>query len=107
MQTPTSNGDSSATATRRIQVYARVRPLLQREHEDGEALSVASEKLLQLPTTHGGVLEYSFDSVLPPAASQADAFDLVDADCQAVLQGYNATIMAYGVSGSGKTSTYR
>ena len=49
---------------------------------------------------------YKFDNVFPPSASQQEVYDgtakhVIDG----VLDGYNATVFAYGATGSGKTHT--
>ena len=46
---------------------------------------------------------YTFDAVLPPESTQADAFDCVVDIVDAVMQGFNGTLLAYGQTGSGKT----
>lgn len=48
---------------------------------------------------------FQFDHVLPPSASQEDMFALVAPLVTAVVTGFNATVLAYGPTGSGKTHT--
>lgn len=48
---------------------------------------------------------FSFDSVLPPSATQANVYDQIEPLIQATLDGYSACIFAYGQTGSGKTHT--
>ena len=48
---------------------------------------------------------YTYDSVLPPSSNQQEVFNIVSPLISSVTHGYNATIFAYGVTGSGKTWT--
>ena len=57
-------------------------------------------------TQRSATRKFSFSGVYGPASKQSALYD----DCvrpmmDAVLEGYNATILAYGQSGSGKTYT--
>lgn len=47
----------------------------------------------------------SYAAVLPETASQADAYRAVENVVTDALQGYNATVIAYGSTGTGKTHT--
>ena len=50
--------------------------------------------------------EFSFDDVLSRHASQSQTYDAVARGLvDSVLEGFNGTILAYGVSGTGKTHT--
>ena len=94
-----------------VRVAVRVRPLLAGER--------AAERRLAVDAAHGRVTamradvaasqarRFAFDTVLDGGASQADAFEAckVEDMVQAVVQGYNATLMTYGMTGSGKTHT--
>src|SRR5687767_11966783 len=94
-----------AAADESVKVVVRVRPLNFTDQGDSacvtclpKTISVASNKQKE-PVT------YAFDSVLN-ACPQAEAFDVCARHLlEAVLQGYNATILAYGQTGSGKTYT--
>ena len=48
---------------------------------------------------------FSFDRVFDEEASQADIYNTVSPFVQSVLEGYNATVFAYGQTGAGKTYT--
>lgn len=53
-----------------------------------------------------GPRKFRFDRVLDVASSQAEVFDAMGADVvDAVLSGYSGTLLAYGMTGSGKTYT--
>jgi hypothetical protein len=48
---------------------------------------------------------FTFDRVFGAGATQAEVYSAVDPLVQSVLSGYNATVFAYGATGSGKTHT--
>lgn len=49
---------------------------------------------------------FRFDHVLGPDASQSEVFDAMGAEVvDAVLEGFSGTLLAYGMTGSGKTHT--
>ena len=48
---------------------------------------------------------YSFDRVFSPHVTQTEVYEAVKSHVQAAVRGYNATIFAYGSTGSGKTYT--
>ncbi|CCW70568.1 unnamed protein product [Phytomonas sp. Hart1] len=92
-----------------IRVVIRVRDLLPYEAERGDKALVRLDLATnQVIVQHliGDPDIFAFDSVFNNTFTQRDLFlqevqPLVDA----VLQGYNATVFAYGQSGSGKTYT--
>lgn len=100
------NATSGAmSAGENIRVVARFRPASARETaaqsaeafrfgEDGRTVSLASDEAGS---------SFTFDSVLSPDATQADTYTHVSSIVDAMLQGYNGTILAYGQTGSGKT----
>ena len=55
----------------------------------------------------GTVRSFKFDHVLPPTADQPQVFDSLKISflISRVLEGYDATILAYGQTSSGKTYT--
>ena len=55
---------------------------------------------------HQAATDFSYDAILPPTATQADVYDVAAKPAvKDVLQGYNATLLAYGQTGAGKTFT--
>ena len=60
---------------------------------DGTPLSKARPRLFQ------------FDRVFGPGATQCEVYSVVDPLVCSAVQGYNATVFAYGSTGSGKTHT--
>ena len=86
---------STAKQSDRIQVYARVRPVLPRERGEGSAVEASGNSVLV--TTFASALpqRFNFDAVLPSSSVQEDAFKLVQPLLDSALQGYNVTVFAY------------
>ncbi|GMF19270.1 unnamed protein product [Phytophthora lilii] len=111
IMTPTHDEElTDGGVGRRIQVVVRVRPPLDSE---GKVVVTTGEKegtslCVQATTSQGSistVTECTFDRVFMGAATQEDVFAAVEPSVQACLEGYNATIFAYGQTGTGKTHT--
>ncbi|KAF7995631.1 hypothetical protein HCN44_006738 [Aphidius gifuensis] len=49
--------------------------------------------------------KFTFNKVFPSTATQLDIFEDVSTLIQSAVDGYNASIIAYGLTGSGKTYT--
>uniref|UniRef100_A0A0A9XR76 Kinesin-like protein FLA10 n=1 Tax=Lygus hesperus TaxID=30085 RepID=A0A0A9XR76_LYGHE len=92
-----------------IRVIIRVRDLLPYEMERGDKALVrvdlaTNQIVVQHPIGDPDV--FAFDAVYNNTFTQRDIFlHEVKPLADAVLQGYNATVFAYGQSGSGKTHT--
>lgn len=102
---------SSSAISSGVRVLVRIRPLLPSLSETGRPVSHLQPDAgdgrsvsLQLNNT---LHQYTFDSVMPPAATQSDVFYSggIDSMLDCVAAGYSATIFAYGQTGSGKTHT--
>eukprot|EP00698_Gefionella_okellyi_P002361 TRINITY_DN1219_c0_g1_i1.p1 TRINITY_DN1219_c0_g1~~TRINITY_DN1219_c0_g1_i1.p1 ORF type:complete len:953 (+),score=263.25 TRINITY_DN1219_c0_g1_i1:164-3022(+) len=87
-----------------VQVMIRVRPLLQRESSHGKAIEVADNQTVRILKGHTPT-EMNFDNVFDEQTSQEEVYDCVKASIEAVLQGINSAIFAYGQTGTGKTYT--
>ena len=89
----------------RVKVYVRVRPT--QAHETPHALRLKSNGTdLSIQREHSYISNFSFDGVLGSTATQADVYELAAKPAVGdVLRGYNATLMAYGQTGAGKTHT--
>lgn len=93
-----------------VKVVVRCRPLNSKETEDGRKVIVdvddkANEVRLKNPEApNEPVKSFPFDVVFPPGTAQSKVFDLCAKDIvQAVIDGFNGTIFAYGQTGTGKT----
>ena len=111
----------------KMRVAVRIRPPLPREiSSDGKFLSCVgvgptTEKgqtifinktdqpimMKNTDTAEGGkISRYTFDRIFPPNTSQEQVFSYtMEPLVEAVMDGYNATVLAYGQTGSGKTHT--
>lgn len=89
----------------RVKVYVRVRPT--HAHETSRALTLKPNNTGLFIHREGSYTsEFAFDGVLGPSATQADVYEVAAKPAVAdVLRGYNATLMAYGQTGAGKTHT--
>lgn len=93
----------------------RIRPLLATELEKDQILSVHNgsdnkPQVVKIPNPKNSIEEYSFhfNSVYDQDASQQDLFDAeVAPTLKHLFQGFDVTLFAYGVTGTGKTHTMR
>ncbi|CAK4002780.1 Kinesin KIF22 [Lecanosticta acicola] len=100
-----------------VRVVARIRPLLKNEIEKDAIVSASSERanpntktLVSIPNPRNEAELYSFQfsSVYDQAATQSDIFDSeVAPTVKHLFKGYDITLFAYGVTGTGKTHTMR
>eukprot|EP01012_Entosiphon_sulcatum_P028620 TRINITY_DN3465_c0_g1_i1.p1 TRINITY_DN3465_c0_g1~~TRINITY_DN3465_c0_g1_i1.p1 ORF type:complete len:1140 (+),score=366.51 TRINITY_DN3465_c0_g1_i1:48-3422(+) len=92
-----------------IRVVVRARPLSKREQEQGSKEAVVLDVGTSSVSVYHAVGEpdrWTFDAVYNNKFSQQDIYlQEVHPLIQSVLEGYNATVFAYGQSGSGKTHT--
>ncbi|RNF05637.1 putative OSM3-like kinesin [Trypanosoma rangeli] len=92
-----------------IRVVVRCRNLLPYESERGDKALVRLDLATNQVIVHhpiGDADGFTFDAVYNNTYTQRDIFlQEVHPLVEAVLQGYNATVFAYGQSGSGKTHT--
>ena len=101
-----------------IRVLVRVRPFLDNdldnenaEHEryleqQESAITIKSDTMMEVESVNAkSKFVCSFDSVVPPQASQQDVYNTVKLCTSSVINGFNSTIFAYGQTGSGKTHT--
>lgn len=87
----------------RVRVIARFRPQNPVERDQGgvPCVDVLNGDSVVVNATH----HFTFDSVLPPAATQAEVYAAVAGAICTVTDGFNSTILAYGQTSSGKTHT--
>ena len=101
-----------------IRVLVRVRPFLDNDldNENAEhemyleqresAVTIKSDTMMEVESLNAkSKFVCSFDSVVPPQASQQDVYNTVKLCTSSVINGFNSTIFAYGQTGSGKTFT--
>lgn len=94
-----------------ILVLCRFRPLNEKEKQMSDQLCVnfpddQKTVIITPQTESGGPLRFNFDSVFTPAASQAQVYHTAAKPIvEAVMQGFNGTVFAYGQTSSGKTFT--
>ena len=102
-------------SSERVQVICRFRG--DAKHRKHQSLDLAQklndnvweehgDKTVRNPAGKLPSKDFHFDKVLNQNATQVQVFqEAGHASVQALLQGYNATVLAYGQSGSGKTFT--
>lgn len=91
-----------------IRVCIRTRGLNSKEMENGDKNAVNLHPPAQIVVSHpvGDPDSFTFDAVYGTSTSQKTIFlTEVQPLLDSVLQGFNATVFAYGQSGSGKTYT--
>ncbi|KAK4675806.1 hypothetical protein QC764_507370 [Podospora pseudoanserina] len=99
-----------------VRVVARIRPLLEKEldkdvivtadrAQDGKPLTIVK---IPSPKNEAEEFSFAFNSVYDQATTQEELFTAeVAPHLKALFQGYDVTIFAYGVTGTGKTHTMR
>ncbi|KAK9846008.1 hypothetical protein WJX81_008288 [Elliptochloris bilobata] len=118
---------SDAACTDSIKVFTRVRPPLERErrsylpyadavliHPDARTLSlsenVSGTSLNGAASVENGLVypthQFTYDRVFGPDSQQAEVYEhAARGAVLSTLQGFNATVIAYGQTGTGKTYT--
>jgi hypothetical protein len=109
---------NSTTNRSRIQVFCRFRPQNKREKEENGQLCLQprkqseskdtnekhEEQHVYLKTLDDATHTYSFDRVFFPESTQEQVYESTGKPIiQAVLNGFNGAIIAYGQTGAGKT----
>ena len=97
------------TSSENIKVLVRMRPLSTRELDAGHRCAVelsGAENTVTVNHVCGAPDRWTFDAVINNAFSQKDIYgQFIQPLVESVLEGFNATVFAYGQSGSGKTHT--
>eukprot|EP00754_Rhynchopus_humris_P037064 Rhum_TRINITY_DN19165_c0_g1::Rhum_TRINITY_DN19165_c0_g1_i1::g.169366::m.169366 len=92
-----------------IKVLVRCRPLSQKEKDSGYRSSVdldLTDSSVTVRHVCGDPDRWTFDGVVGASFSQKDIFSTyIVPMIESTMEGFNATIFAYGQSGSGKTYT--
>lgn len=112
----------TAEASKNFKVVIRVRPPLPRELDGGfvNCVRFESDRMISISESFGreeqgndafdpslyATHQFTFDNVYSPQADQKMVYETTARDAVlSTLQGYNATIIAYGQTGTGKTYT--
>ncbi|GAB0132017.1 hypothetical protein EsDP_00000467 [Epichloe bromicola] len=99
-----------------VRVVARIRPLLEKELDKDIIVRPDSAEpgkpntVIKIPSPKNGAEEFSFafNAVYDQSTSQETLFTSeVQPHLKSLFQGYDVTIFAYGVTGTGKTHTMR
>lgn len=98
-----SSGSSSCEGS--VRVFCRVRPLL--EQGPSRCVEVRGPREVCVRTNDGAGHDFTFDGVFESEASQDQVYCGIGCDelVRDVLNGYNATVFAYGQTASGKSYT--
>ena len=119
------NNSNKSKLVAKMRVAVRIRPPLPREiNSNGKFLSCvgigpttdkgqtifinsSDQPVIMSHSSNGGkISRYTFDKIFAPNTTQDHVYNYtMEPLVQAVLDGYNATILAYGQTGSGKTHT--
>eukprot|EP00397_Hematodinium_sp_SG-2012_P053073 GEMP01063139.1.p1 GENE.GEMP01063139.1~~GEMP01063139.1.p1 ORF type:complete len:277 (+),score=59.06 GEMP01063139.1:84-914(+) len=92
--------DSSTSGDSRYRVFSRIRP------SKDSVVEILDGRRVRVQNGDGRVLDLRFNGVLTPEASQEDVFAAVKPTIlEPLCAERNATILAYGPTGSGKTYT--
>jgi len=91
----------------KIRVYARWRPLSDKELRDRERLVLAApdDFTIEHPWRDEKTKQHQFDQVFDNFATQEQVFEDTKYLVQSAIDGYNVCIFAFGQTGSGKTFT--
>lgn len=97
---------SSKPSKQNVRVVARVRPTNQKEVSMGGVNCVKYTKDTIEVTVENTPNNFNFDRIFGPESTQVEVFEETAVPLvQDVLDGYNATIFAYGQTGTGKVSS--
>ncbi|DAZ99258.1 TPA: hypothetical protein N0F65_008125, partial [Lagenidium giganteum] len=100
---------SNAVASESIQVFVRIRPLVERETSDERTALTHSIRVPDAQTievrTSDASLSCKYDAVFDPSCTQEQVYERVRECTQSFLKGFNSTLFAYGQTGSGKSFT--
>ena len=90
-----------------VRVYARVRPPVAKELEDGNSVAVSfpAEGELCMINNKKQIKTWEFDQIFQPGVSNPAVFEEVEGLIGSTMDGFNVCIFAYGQTGSGKTFT--
>ncbi|KAJ3352849.1 hypothetical protein GGF32_003544 [Allomyces javanicus] len=106
---PSHAGSVMGDESGRIKVFVRVRPVLAHEANEKDAPVVTTDPDASQITIFDNVKKpasFVFDHVFPPATDNRTVYAEVGKPLvEACLRGFNGTLVAYGQTGTGKTTT--
>ncbi|KAJ0403601.1 hypothetical protein ATCC90586_007870 [Pythium insidiosum] len=95
-----------SSTSKRTQVFVRVRPAMRSEGGESCVSRGDSATSVRVHSSQGhSVTDCVVDRLFSEAATQDDVFAAVQPSVDAAFAGYNATVFAYGQTGTGKTHT--
>ncbi|KNE72889.1 hypothetical protein AMAG_17126 [Allomyces macrogynus ATCC 38327] len=106
---PSHGGSVMGDESGRIKVFVRVRPVLAHEANEKDTPTVTTDPGASQITIFDNVKKpasFVFDHVFPPATDNRAVYAQVGKPLvEACLRGFNGTLIAYGQTGTGKTTT--
>ena len=97
-----SGGAKKAGGKQNVRVICRIRPTNQKELSSGGVSCVKNTETNIDVGTEDGTASFAFDRIFGPESLQSEVFDYSAVPLiNDVLTGYNATIFAYGQTGTG------
>jgi len=111
-----NGGDATSQGFQQVSVAVRIRPPLRSEVGHDHCVRVLGRKVICKVSPPSGLtsgartqrqrrVECGFEQVLDMMSTQEDLWQVARPAVDKVLEGYNATIFTYGMTGSGKTYT--
>lgn len=105
---PPSSASKAGASRQNVRVICRIRPVNQKEIQNGGVTCVNYTDTAIEVKGEEGKNDFSFDRVFGPESTQVGVFEYAASSIITdVLAGYNATIFAYGQTGTGKVSSRR
>jgi Cdc6-like AAA superfamily ATPase len=98
--------EDEAEGRENLHVYLRIRPPTAAESGKEVILNCRDGRTLEIRhKTKGTIYTAAFDRVFGIDTVQEDIFSALEPSILATCEGYNATVFAYGQTGTGKTHT--
>lgn len=106
-KSPVPGASIKQASRQNVRVVCRVRPTNQREVKEGGITCVKHSDSNIEVNNDGATNTFNFDRIFGPESTQIEVFyDTAMPLVRDVLSGYNATIFAYGQTGTGKVSLF-
>ncbi|OMJ91648.1 hypothetical protein SteCoe_5803 [Stentor coeruleus] len=100
------------SGSNKIRVICRFRPISEKERalvSDKQVCEFPNDNrtvIINQQSENGGILNFNYDYVFTPTSRQEDVYNIAAKPIvEAVMQGFNGTVFAYGQTSSGKTYT--